>query len=66
VELHADDARDHSYSATLTDGEGSRSAAFPWAEVGLTRLREMARASGFVVDRAFSAGGRRFARLTRA
>jgi SAM-dependent methyltransferase len=65
VELHPDDDRDHSYSATLTDGEGSRSAEFPWAEVGLTRLREVARASGFSVDRAFNAGGRRFGRLIR-
>jgi SAM-dependent methyltransferase len=66
VELHPDDDRDHSYSATLTDDDGSRSAAFPWAEVGLTRLREAARASGFTVERAFTAADRRFARLTRA
>jgi SAM-dependent methyltransferase len=66
VELHPDDDRDHSYSATLTDGDGSRSAAFPWAEVGLDRLRVLAQASGFTVDRAFMAGGRRFARLARS
>lgn len=66
VELHADDERDHSYNATVVDAEGSQSGAFPWAEVGLTRLRELAPASGFAIDRAFMAGGRRFCRLTRA
>lgn len=66
VELHADDDRDHSYNATVVDAEGSQSGAFPWAEVGLTRLREIAPASGFVIDRAFTAGGRRLCSLTRA
>ena len=66
VEVHPDDDRDHSYNATLVDAEGSQSAAFPWAEVGLTRLREVAQASGFAVDSAFTAGGRRFCSLTRA
>jgi len=65
VELHADDDRDHSYSAALVGADGARSAAFPWAEVGLTRLRDVACASGFGVDRVFTAGGRRFCRLTR-
>jgi SAM-dependent methyltransferase len=66
VELHTDDDRDHSYNATVVDAEGSQSGAFPWAEVGLTRLREIADASGFTIDRAFTAGGRRFCRLIRA
>ncbi|KJC64929.1 class I SAM-dependent methyltransferase [Agreia bicolorata] len=66
VELHIDDDRDHSYAAALVAADGSRSAVFPWAEVGFTRLREIAGASGFAVDVAFTIGGRRFCRLTRA
>jgi SAM-dependent methyltransferase len=66
VEVHPDDGRDHSYSATVVDAEGAQSAVFPWAEIGFARLSEIARASGFVAERAFAQGGRRFCRLTRA
>jgi len=66
VEVHADDDRDHSYNATLVDAEGAHSAVFPWAEVGFSRLSELAHVYGFTAERAFAAGGRRFCRLVRA
>jgi hypothetical protein len=63
VEVHPDDDRDHAYSATLVDTEGAQSDEFPWAEVGVTRLTELARACGYTVERVFTASGRRFCRL---
>ncbi|KQR20277.1 hypothetical protein ASF79_12055 [Agreia sp. Leaf335] len=66
VEVHTDDDRDHAYSATLVDDEGAQSGVFPWAEIGATRLADVARASGYTVERVIVAGGRRFCRLTRA
>jgi SAM-dependent methyltransferase len=63
VEVHPDDDRDHAYSATLVDTEGAQSDVFPWAEVGVTRLTELARACGYTVERVFTASGRRFCRL---
>ncbi|MBF4634930.1 methyltransferase domain-containing protein [Agreia pratensis] len=65
VEVHPDDDRDHSYSATVVDTDGAQSGEFPWAEVGVTHLTDLALASGYTVDRAFTAGTRRFCRLTR-
>jgi SAM-dependent methyltransferase len=64
VELHADDERDHAYTATLESADGARSDVFPWAEVGLGRVLTVAERFGFIRAAAWRLGGRSFCRLS--
>ncbi|MCU1424181.1 MAG: hypothetical protein JWM51_472 [Microbacteriaceae bacterium] len=63
VELSADRNRDVTYTGTLVDSSGARSASFPWAEVGLTRLTALAPELGLDVRQAWELGERNFCRL---
>jgi SAM-dependent methyltransferase len=63
VELHADDARDRTYTGRLVDIHGAESATFPWAEIGVDPLRALAADLGLSVCQAWSADGRSFCRL---
>lgn len=63
VELHPDGARDRRYTGQLVDLQGRQSASFPWAEMGLDAMRELAPKIGFRVRQAWSADGRSFCRL---
>ena len=66
VEVSQDAARDDSYLGTIEDATGSRSAVFPWAEIGIDGLRDRAGAAGLVVSQDWRLDGRWFARLLRA
>ena len=66
VELHADDHHDHAYTATLTGADGARSDAFPWAEVGLDRVVDLAEGCGLTLASAWRSEGRSFCRLSAA
>lgn len=62
AEVDADPARDAAFIARVADDE-AESDPFPWAEAGEHALRRAAGA--LVLERAWSAGGRRFLRLRR-
>ncbi|MCU1407723.1 MAG: SAM-dependent methyltransferase [Glaciihabitans sp.] len=64
VEVHEDPSRDHTYIGTLVDATGAQSAVFPWAEVGLDRLIEMAELEALRPTQAWVLDGRSFCRLT--
>jgi SAM-dependent methyltransferase len=66
VELHSDPTRHHTFTGTLVDTHGAQSASFPWAEVGLDRLVEMATPLALELTQAWEMGGRNFCRLARA
>jgi SAM-dependent methyltransferase len=66
VELHSDPTRHHTFIGTLVDTHGAQSAVFPWAEVGLDRLLEMAEPVGLQLTHAWELAGRSFCRLSRA
>jgi SAM-dependent methyltransferase len=63
VELSSDRDRDLTYTGTLVDSSGARSATFPWAEVGLTRLIAIAPGLGLDVRQSWELGERNFCRL---
>ena len=65
VEVHDDPDRDYTYTGTLVDEDGGESASFPWAEIGLTRLVELAATRGLTLRQRWHLGGRTFARLTK-
>jgi SAM-dependent methyltransferase len=65
VELHSDPTRHHTFTGTLVDAHGAQSAVFPWAEVGLDRLVEMAEPVGLQLTQAWELAGRSFCRLAR-
>ena len=63
VEVHSDPTRHHTYTGTLVDGNGHESASFPWAEVGLDRLAEIAVGHGLIMLQSWQLDGREFCRL---
>ncbi|MCU1514489.1 MAG: SAM-dependent methyltransferase [Microbacteriaceae bacterium] len=63
VELHADDTHERRFTGRLVDLDGHESATFPWAEIGLLPISELAVREGFAVRQAWSADGRSFCRL---
>ena len=66
VEVHEDAKRDHTYTGTLVDSSGAESAVFPWAEVGLDRLIEMAGPERLVPTQSWVLDGRTFCRLAKS
>jgi SAM-dependent methyltransferase len=42
LEVHPDTTMDRAYTATLVDADGGCSAQFPWAEIGIDRINELA------------------------
>ncbi|WP_130178156.1 bifunctional 2-polyprenyl-6-hydroxyphenol methylase/3-demethylubiquinol 3-O-methyltransferase UbiG [Cryobacterium sp. SO1] len=65
VEVSQEPDRDHAFEGTLEDGQGRRSGAFPWAEIGIVPLRARAEKAGLRVDQDWIRDGRWFARLVR-
>ena len=65
IELHFDPTRDHRYMGRLVDIHGAYSESFPWAEVGLSGVSRRATDAGLELRHAWSAGSRRFCRLTK-
>jgi SAM-dependent methyltransferase len=63
VELHIDADRDLTYTGTLVDVHGGRSAIFPWAEVGLHRIAGMAGGLGLELRQSWVSSRRSFCRL---
>jgi SAM-dependent methyltransferase len=63
VELNSDPNHEDTYTGTLVDALGHRSAVFPWAEIGLNRLLELTPAAGFELRQAWTIGERSFCRL---
>ncbi|WP_235928912.1 methyltransferase domain-containing protein [Marisediminicola senii] len=66
VELHADPEHDRTYRGMLVGTDGTASASFPWAEIGLERLLERAAALGLVSRQSWLVAGRSFVRLAPA
>jgi hypothetical protein len=60
VELNHDRDRDVTYTGTLVDSSGARSASFPWAEVGLNRLAALAPELDLDLRQAWTLGERNF------
>jgi len=65
VELDSDPDRDHTYIGTLVDADGGQSAVFPWAEIGLNRLVEIAADLGLTPSQEWVLGDRSFCRLAK-
>jgi len=65
VEVHEDPDRDHTYTGTLVDAHGRESETFPWAEIGVTRLVELAADHGLQLTQRWNLDGRTFCRLAR-
>lgn len=63
VEVHSDPDRHHTYTGRLVDAQGRASAAFPWAEIGVDRLAEIAVAHGLTMIQSWELDGRGFCRL---
>jgi SAM-dependent methyltransferase len=63
VELHDDIDRDNTYTGTLVDANGRESARFPWAEIGLRPMVQIAHELGLSLARAWQLDGRSFCRL---
>jgi SAM-dependent methyltransferase len=66
VEVSAEPFRDHTYSGTVVDIRGRRSAAFPWAEIGRAALAGRASLVGLRLVQDWEAGGRSFCRFATA
>jgi SAM-dependent methyltransferase len=64
LELHADPSTDRAYTATLVDPDGGSSAQFPWAEVGLDRVAQLAPRHRLALRQFWVSDGRNFCRLT--
>ncbi|MGW8430550.1 class I SAM-dependent methyltransferase [Curtobacterium citreum] len=63
VEAHPDPTADRAFTAHVVDTDGNRSAAFPWAEVGIEALLEHAEAAGLRPRQSWTAEGRTFCEL---
>jgi SAM-dependent methyltransferase len=63
VELHPDDGRDSTYTGRLVDARGAESELFPWAEIGLRPMTELAARLGFTLLQSWTIDGRTFCRL---
>jgi SAM-dependent methyltransferase len=55
---------DERMTVRIEDAQGRQGGDFPWARLGPSALRAAARAAGLAVAEEWTAGGRRFARLT--
>jgi SAM-dependent methyltransferase len=66
VEVSSEAFRDHTYSGTVVDIRGRRSAAFPWAEIGRAALTRRASLVGLRLAQDWEAGGRSFCRFATA
>jgi SAM-dependent methyltransferase len=60
VETHPDRHRLRRFDGELVDGEGRRSARFPWAEVGARALGRLARRHAFAESSSVESDGRAF------
>jgi SAM-dependent methyltransferase len=63
LELHTDATTDRSYTATLVDADGGSSAQFPWAEIGLDRIEQLAPQLRLSLMRVWTSEGRSFCLL---
>lgn len=63
VEVHPDAGRNSSYTGRLVDARGGESEYFPWAEIGLTPMLELAEAMGLRSLQSWKIDGRTFCRL---
>ena len=63
VELASDPTTDRAYTGTLVDSDGGSSALFPWAEVGLDRVAELAPLNRLALVQSWVTDGRAFCRL---
>ena len=63
LELHSDASTDRAYTATLIDSDGGCSAQFPWAEVGLDRIAQLAPRHRLALREFWVSEGRSFCRL---
>jgi SAM-dependent methyltransferase len=63
VELSGDADRDYTYTGRIIDDLGHQSALFPWAEVGITRIRQIASERELEVRQFWGIDGRTFCRL---
>lgn len=63
IELASDPTTDRAYTGTLVDADGGSSALFPWAEVGLDRVTELAPLNALAVIQTWITDGRSFCRL---
>ena len=63
IELHADRGMDSVYSAQLVGTDGGVSESFPWAQIGLDPMVDLAAELGLDLGQAWELGGRTFCRL---
>lgn len=63
AELHPDACRDRTYTGRIVDPAGNESASFPWAEIGVERLRERARGLALELRQSWMLADRSFCRL---
>jgi SAM-dependent methyltransferase len=63
VELHPDRDMDDLYTAHLVGADGGRSESFPWAQIGINPMVDLAIELGLRVRQAWELGGRTFCRL---
>lgn len=63
IEVHDDPDRDYRYTGTIVDQHGVESASFPWAEVGLGAIRDLAGDLDLEVRQSWAIDGRTFCRL---
>jgi len=64
VELHADRDMDSVYSGQLVGTDGGVSESFPWAQIGVNAMVEVADELGLRFRQAWELGGRTFCRLS--
>jgi SAM-dependent methyltransferase len=65
VELNADAAHEEHFFAEVVDSRGNRSDSFPWAEIGLDRLRLMLARLDLELIQSWELDGRSFCRLAK-
>jgi len=65
VELHADRDMNSIYTGRLVGADGGQSESFPWAQIGLNAMVEVADELDLRVRQAWELGGRTFCRLAR-
>ena len=64
VELHADRDMDSVYSGQLVGTDGGVSESFPWAQIGINAMADVADELGLRFRQAWELGGRTFCRLS--
>lgn len=65
VELNADPDHEAHYFAEVVDSHGNRSDSFPWAEIGLERIRLLLDRLGLTLVQSWELDERAFCRLAR-